>query len=201
MINYQGYEMRSLAERRWARLFDVFGIHWVYEPKVYQTDVGGYLPDFYFPAAGVFAEVKGPKPSADEVEKANALERLTGMPVVFLYGRMEVIGGELFHGLIKWRHVHFSTGEISGMLKDAGYDLLALKMARCASEIKYSCTPVGEILTEWLDRNQGRSQMEARKRAINQKITAARLSAHTVKTAGDEMLCRFQRIVSPFEMR
>ena len=51
MIEYKGYDMRSLAERRWARLFDAFGIHWVYEPKVFKTDVGGYLPDFYFPIA------------------------------------------------------------------------------------------------------------------------------------------------------
>lgn len=201
MINYQGYEMRSLAERRWARLFDVFGIHWVYEPKVYQTDVGAYLPDFYFPAAEVFAEVKGPKPSADEAEKANALERLTGMPVVFLYGRMEVFGSELFHGSIRWRHVYFATGEISGMLLDRKEYRLASAMARCADDSDDPRSSIHYITSEWIGKRLGRDSLEARNREANSPITSQRLSMHRVKTAGDHMLCEFRRIVSPFEMR
>lgn len=191
VITYKGYEMRSLAERRWARLFDVFGIHWVYEPKVYQTDAGGYLPDFYFPIAGVFAEVKGPKPSQDEIDKAEALERLTGMPVVFLYGRMEILGGELFHGTIEWRHMRYSTGELSEAVIDAGMPDLSIKMAECADEHDASAKHVGEILTELLDGMLGRQSMEQRKRALNKPINDKRLSEYIVKSRADHVLCEF----------
>lgn len=191
VINYKGYEMRSLAERRWARLFDVFGMHWVYEPKVYQTDAGGYLPDFYFPLAGVFAEVKGPNPTADEIDKAEALERLTGMPVVFLYGRMEIMGGELFHGMIGWRHMRYSTGELSEAVIDADRRDLSIKMAECAGEHDASAKHVGEIVTELLDGMLGRQIMEQRKRALNKPITDKRLSEHTVRSRADHVLCEF----------
>lgn len=201
MITYKGYEMRSLAERRWARLFDVFGIHWVYEPKVYKTDIGGYLPDFYFPIADFFAEVKGPKPSREEVEKAQALERMTGKPVVFLYGRMEVIGGELFHGMMEWRHVSFGTGEISGVLRDRGQLKLSLQMAQCAMDGRPTVTNIGDATQEVLDNMRGRDCMEKRKRKTNQAVNADRLSMHTAKTVGDSWLCKFRDSVSPIEWR
>lgn len=201
MITYKGYEMRSIAERRWARLFDVFGIHWVYEPKVYKTDIGGYLPDFYFPIADFFAEVKGPKPSREEVEKAQALERMTGKPVVFLYGRMEVLGGELFHGLMKWRHVSFATGEISEMLRDRGQLELSLQMAQCAYDFRPSTVPIGHALQEAMDEIKGREWLEKRKRETNQAVNGDRLSMHTVKTIGDSWLCKFHDAVSPIELR
>lgn len=201
MIEYKGYYMRSLAERRWARLFDVFGIHWVYEPKVYKTDVGGYMPDFYFPHADFFAEVKGPAPSQEEVEKAQALERLTKKPVVFLYGRMEVLGGELFHGIIKWRHVQFATGEISGMLKDRNQFRLVHKMARCTDDSDDPYSSVQHALLQWMGKRLGRSAMEEVLRNNNGPITLQRLQYHTTKTQGDQMLCEFSRIVSPIEIR
>ncbi len=201
MITYKGYEMRSLAERRWARLFDVFGIHWVYEPKVYKTDIGGYLPDFYFPIADFFAEVKGPKPSFEEVEKAQALERMTGKPVVFLYGRMEVLSGELFHGIMKWRHMSFGTGEISGMLRDRGQSALSLKMTQCGMDKMPEVSSAVDVLEEVLDRMHGRQHMEKRKRDTNQTVNVDRLSMHTVKTIGDSWLCKFHDAVSPIERR
>lgn len=201
MIEYKGYDMRSLAERRWARLFDVFGIHWVYEPKVFKTDVGGYLPDFYFPIADFFAEVKGPTPSPEEVEKAQALERLTGKPVVFLHGRMEVFRGELFHGVISWRHVQFTTGEISEMLMDRKQYRLVSQMARCADDGDDPYSSMRYITSEWIQKRLGRAALEEKLRQVNGPITKQRLAKHTTKTAGDHMLCEFHRIVSPIEMR
>jgi hypothetical protein len=43
---YGGHLMRSLAEVGIATLLDVFQIPWSYEPLVYQTRAGRYVPDF-----------------------------------------------------------------------------------------------------------------------------------------------------------
>lgn len=57
---YNGYRFRSRLEARWAVFFDAAGIEYQYEPEGYigYNDLP-YLPDFYLPAFGVFAEVKG----------------------------------------------------------------------------------------------------------------------------------------------
>lgn len=84
--HYRGYLMRSQSERIAARMLDSLGITWLYEPAVYSTDAGRYLPDFVLPMAEAFIEVKGDKPTDLEKEKAEALARLTGYKVMFLYG-------------------------------------------------------------------------------------------------------------------
>ena len=83
---HQGYMMRSQIERTVARMMDSLGIRWLYEPEVYQTDAGGYLPDFKVIAADVFIEVKGKEPTDVEIAKAEALARRTGCQVFFAYG-------------------------------------------------------------------------------------------------------------------
>jgi hypothetical protein len=56
---YKGYRFRSRLEARWAVLFDSAGIEWVYEQEGYTLSDGqNYLPDFWLPRWGVFAEVK-----------------------------------------------------------------------------------------------------------------------------------------------
>ena len=55
---YKGILFRSALESRWASFLDQLGVRWQYEPKVFKVTLGGYLPDFYFPALKMWAEVK-----------------------------------------------------------------------------------------------------------------------------------------------
>lgn len=64
---YNGYRFRSRLEARWAVFFDKAGIKYQYEPEGFEVEgydgeVYRYLPDFYLPEIGIYAEVK---PSAD----------------------------------------------------------------------------------------------------------------------------------------
>lgn len=58
---YNGYLFRSRLEARWAVFFDAAGIEYQYEPEGFIGcyDNAYYLPDFYLPQFGVYAEVKG----------------------------------------------------------------------------------------------------------------------------------------------
>jgi hypothetical protein len=60
---YAGYRFRSRLEARWAVFFDHADIAWDYEPQGYEvvTPIGrvNYLPDFWLPGLGQYAEVKG----------------------------------------------------------------------------------------------------------------------------------------------
>lgn len=123
---YAGYEMRSHSETRWAAMMDSMGVTWIYEPQVVGTRHGGYMPDFFLPEVGMFIEVKGPAPTRIEREKAFDAQAATGYPVVFAYGRPEMIGAELYHGVLSYYGltgaVSFSTAEI-GVLVRQHYDL------------------------------------------------------------------------------
>lgn len=64
---YAGCRFRSRLEARWAVFFDHLDIAWEYEPQGYEvthriTQTEGtfrYLPDFWLPDLGVWAEIKG----------------------------------------------------------------------------------------------------------------------------------------------
>ncbi|MCW6003907.1 hypothetical protein K1W54_04825 [Micromonospora sp. CPCC 205371] len=57
---WAGVTFRSRHEARWAVFFDHLDLRWDYEPERYTLGtVGGtYLPDFYLPDIGLFAEIK-----------------------------------------------------------------------------------------------------------------------------------------------
>ena len=56
---YNGNFFRSRMEARWAVFFDAAGIKYDYEPEGFILDNGHkYLPDFYLPQFGCYAEVK-----------------------------------------------------------------------------------------------------------------------------------------------
>lgn len=66
---YNGYRFRSRLEARWAVFFDEAKIRYQYEPEGFEVKIGEskvirYLPDFYLPDLGVYAEVK---PSAQKL--------------------------------------------------------------------------------------------------------------------------------------
>lgn len=70
---YAGIRFRSRLEARWAVFFNHLGIAWQYEAQGYEcalrlfmssdptwaTRTFGYLPDFWLPELGLYAEVKG----------------------------------------------------------------------------------------------------------------------------------------------
>lgn len=64
--HYAGCRFRSRLEARWAVFFDTLGIRWEYEPQgfaaTYRLSLGAgtfpYLPDFWLPSLGIWAEVK-----------------------------------------------------------------------------------------------------------------------------------------------
>lgn len=119
------YLMRSTAEAAWAGVMDGLRIRYAYEPGVWLTRHGGYMPDFLIPAAGCFLEVKGQAPTIEEREKAEDLTEATGMPVVFGYGRLQ-------------------AGEFNGVLLPMG-SLLVRKRGRWES---VPLSAVGELVYE-----------------------------------------------------
>ncbi len=60
---YAEHRFRSRLEARWAVFFDTMNFDWQYEPEAFHVKQGrrraNYLPDFYLPELGVYAEVKG----------------------------------------------------------------------------------------------------------------------------------------------
>jgi hypothetical protein len=73
---YKGYRFRSRLEARWAVYFDALGIEWVYEQEGYKLPDGSlYLPDFYLPVLGCFAEVKPTKFTPEEYNKCTQLDK------------------------------------------------------------------------------------------------------------------------------
>jgi len=64
---YAGCRFRSRLEARWAVFFDHARVRWEYEAEGYECSrrlslIGGaicYLPDFWLPDLGLWAEVKG----------------------------------------------------------------------------------------------------------------------------------------------
>lgn len=55
---YKGVVFRSRLEARWAAVFDHYSILWAYEPDVFETPAGPYLPDFLLPDLNTYVEVK-----------------------------------------------------------------------------------------------------------------------------------------------
>lgn len=59
---YKGICFRSKLEARWAVVFDMLGVEWIYEPETLKSTFTGepiyYRPDFYFPEFDMYGEVK-----------------------------------------------------------------------------------------------------------------------------------------------
>lgn len=92
-VEYNGHKFRSRTEARWAVYFDSLPhpIKWIYEPEGYDLDGTWYLPDFWLPDLGVFAEVKGIEFTKEERRKCEMLPHdcflLAGSPDSILYER------------------------------------------------------------------------------------------------------------------
>ena len=81
--HYKGYRFRSRLEARWAVFFDSVGVKYEYEKEGFDLGKAGkYLPDFYLPTIDAWFEVKPMYPTPIEVQKAQALNDLTGKAVI-----------------------------------------------------------------------------------------------------------------------
>ena len=83
---YARCRFRSRTEARWAVFFDALGIEWEYEKEGFELPSGKYLPDFWLPKAGAWAEVKGGSFSEAEKTKCLELTKATGEPCIMLDG-------------------------------------------------------------------------------------------------------------------
>lgn len=84
---FDGIHFRSRTEARWAVFFKSSGLRYEYEKEGH--DLGGgvwYLPDFWLPDLGRWFEVKGQRPSRDEIEKCRALAYESGSEVLLAVG-------------------------------------------------------------------------------------------------------------------
>lgn len=82
---YDGHLFRSRREARWAVFFNTAKIPWEYEAQGYDLGKAGwYLPDFRINAdtpSELFFEVKGKRPTREELAKAEALTVQSKLPV------------------------------------------------------------------------------------------------------------------------
>ncbi len=86
---YGDHTFRSRLEARWAIVFDVLGFQWEYEPEVFRTPYGGYLPDFRVTPPGrvrSWVEVKGPEPVAVDYLRAESVAHKSSEKFRFLVG-------------------------------------------------------------------------------------------------------------------
>jgi len=196
VFEYAGYEMRSHSETRWAALMDSLSIAWLYESRLIQTRHGYYLPDFYLPAVGVFVEVKGPGPTVEEVEKAEDAEAATGIPVIFAYGKPEMLGAELAHGVVAYfnggKRVSFSTREIGALVRQ-NYDMHTYSAFMCAGEHQGmpDSFSAGEVLVEWLTKSMDRNDRESHLARLHRPLNQAKQEKHAQHSKAEWFLGKF----------
>ena len=83
---YHGYKFRSRLEARWAVFLDELRVDYRYEPQGYVLEETPYLPDFYLTQHSCFLEIKGKRPTDEEMEKSRLLSLYTGKDVYILFG-------------------------------------------------------------------------------------------------------------------
>jgi hypothetical protein len=88
---YNGYRFRSRLEARWAVFFDTLGVKYEYEKEGYDLDGLWYLPDFWLPEQGCWAEIKGQEPTEEEQEKCVRMQAHSGLKVHLFFGEIPSI--------------------------------------------------------------------------------------------------------------
>jgi hypothetical protein len=126
---YAGCHFRSRLEARWAVFFDHLGIKWQYEPQGFEVSwrlslddgVIRYLPDFYLPDAGCYAEVKGQWTDDECHSFLNAVASIAGpcgpdsTNFVVLPGLSNMVARSIqATGTTRWRPyvLHFHKGDL-----------------------------------------------------------------------------------------
>lgn len=196
IFRHGGYEMRSHSETRWASIMDALSIGWMYEPEVFTTRHGWYVLDFFIPAAGVYLEVKGASPSEVEKEKARDVELSTGCPVLFGFGDMEILGGELYHGMVSYEpeghRVAYSTAELGDVVRQhLDSQTYSAYLRAGHRRERPACSLLGDVLVEVIQGMQSREQLERYKREIHAPLNAAKAEQHRTKSPAEHALGLF----------
>jgi hypothetical protein len=196
---YRGYEMRSYSETKWAAMMDALGIRWLYEPEIVTTRHGGYQPDFYLPDCDVYLEVKGPKPTTIEIEKAQDLERQSGAVVVFGHGRGADDAGNLagyyLEHYSKDRKVMYTMYEISrGVIAWAGTGFFSRFYRAGVFGDAPSCVQAGAVVMNFIRSLIPRADIEKERRLNHQPLNQITLTADTVISFPTRVLIDFSRI-------
>ncbi|QUH01420.1 hypothetical protein HUO13_11910 [Saccharopolyspora erythraea] len=120
---YAGYRFRSRLEARWALAFDELELEFAYEPDGFvlpwrfreqwypRASKFRYLPDFFLPDLGLWAEVKGRFTAHDHTKTINGAAALSES------GNDVLVLGEVFRqprgqSRRPWR-LHFAGGELT----------------------------------------------------------------------------------------
>lgn len=106
---YAGHRFRSRLEARWAVFFDAAGIRWQYEVEGYECGTRlswsertiKYLPDFWLPGWGLWAEVKGAWASEDDAKDwlncvADLSDNYSHRPNFLLLGEVGVAPAQFY---------------------------------------------------------------------------------------------------------
>lgn len=84
---YKDCYFRSRLEARWAVFFDTASIPWEYEQGgVILPNGECYLPDFWMPRWGMFAEIKPTTTGIGRTEKYEILSTLSGTSLLLIVG-------------------------------------------------------------------------------------------------------------------
>lgn len=201
IFNHYGYEMRSHSETRWASIMDVLRVTWLYEPRTITTKAGWYLPDFYLPSCGVFVEVKGPTPTAAEIQKAADVEAVTGCPVIFAHGDPVILHGELFHGLLTYYwsdgSASFSTAEIGELVRKQYDEHTYCEYLRAGQKKQRpDVVHMAEVVGEWLVKQMTREEIERAKREKHAPLNAEKVETIRQKSIAEWFVSEFARAVS-----
>lgn len=175
VFKYKGYMMRSHSETRWASMMDFLGIRWQYEPRVFNTSLGGYLPDFYLPDMMAYAEVKGPAPTDDELTKGHDVQELTGLPVIFLHGKPALDGVHLINSFVMayvgGKKISASMYELTcGIEKYKGGNYCMAFSATGRIQSPSEVVHVPEYIEEYLLSFMSRREEEQHKAGVNAKL-------------------------------
>lgn len=105
---YAGYRFRSRLEARWAVFLDHLGVQWEYEAQGYETAGGRYLPDFWLPEIGIWAEVKGVMTRPDLAKIMRAIFDLRDYDGATADPRLIILGPVPMPGYA-WTHARLSV--------------------------------------------------------------------------------------------
>lgn len=177
IFHHNGYPMRSHSETRWASMMDCMGIRWIYEPRLFKTSLGMYLPDFYLPDMDAYLEVKGAAPSEQEIQKASDVQDQTGCPVIFGHGKPRMEGLHLSGGkLSSWiggKPIHVTLYELSqGLEKYSGIHACARLANAGRIQQAPSCVSIGYAVNEYLRSFIPKSEEEKDRAKENKELNA-----------------------------
>lgn len=195
---YAGYEMRSHSETIWAKFMDALRVRWIYEPQVMETRHGWYLPDFYLPACGMYLEVKGPCPTAKEIEKAVDVEAKTGCPVVFAHGGSHCRGNPWYQGTLAYfapaGAVTMTMTEACDLVRKYYGDREYARVLQSRSIEYFDGTRMaGELVSEMLNRWMDRETLEESKRLLHAPLNAETHNTHGQTSRPEFIAAEFVR--------